>query len=505
MVAIPLSKLIGLAKKGSKKVNVAMKQSKPKQQRRKQQPARNNRNVGRNGARTTMNGIAAAYGTTMRMGARNGNRAVVADCEPLQQLIKTTDTSHDQVWTWFFQPGTSTLPRLDQMGGMYEQYRVKKLLIRYKTACGSSQGGQVVMAIDYDPQDAFVAGAYSPGTAFITIGGTRPNVMAPVWNPELLLSASPSECNRGKWMYTNAGASVHPGLDAACVIYAGVDAAVPQNFEIGSLFVEYEIEFNNPVPPTGSTRQQSVSQKFVLGDVVVGTNVPTAVQLVRSHQLELGDAQPWVTPGFASAPSLTNIVLAADKKTVTETWTQAFTPDKSGMPQLLKFDWLMGAGADATEASNPTGLGITVTGTGVDLNKTYFYTDATNSAAAGMRANSVGSDPQYVISGMMEWFGYLTSDRVSSTVVINTLITYVLASALTSKFYTYVNSMTAGTPLFGVANWLTSRNLVELQAPVHSTEFGEQHQLRVVTKQRASATEGVAATMQAMKIGRAHV
>jgi len=142
--------------------------------------------------------------------------------------------------TLVFNPGAAGLARLDQLGQMFELWRLKRATLRYATAVGTVAVGAVYIGIDFDPDDL--------PTTLQGVQALTPLARIPVWE-EGSVGIQVNRVNKATWMYTSATAN-HPGLQkgfAACIWNTGPMAA-------GEMWLDYEIEL------TGAAANQSLSR-----------------------------------------------------------------------------------------------------------------------------------------------------------------------------------------------------------------------------------------------------
>jgi hypothetical protein len=152
-----------------------------------------------------------------------------------------------------FSPGASGLPRCDQYGAMFDQYRVKRFVPKFRTSSGTVTNGSILMALDYDVRDL-------PDAAYIEV--LSPRARTALWqNCEIPHSkAVIDRIMKAKWLYTSSssqdptpgtsGDAMQTGvaLVVLCTAAAGVAA--------GEIWLDYELEFVGPQPSRYSTKQK---------------------------------------------------------------------------------------------------------------------------------------------------------------------------------------------------------------------------------------------------------
>ena len=131
--------------------------------------------------------------------------------------------------------------RFQAFAALYEKYRVRRLRFHYQPACPTSTAGQVVMAWDNDPADP-AAGAGDPGVRQLL--SYRNNVVFSVFEPaSLSVTFDDSVAN----YYTSPG--TEPRLSSPGTMQLAAVAAVPNATTLGSVWIEYEVEFSSPSEP----------------------------------------------------------------------------------------------------------------------------------------------------------------------------------------------------------------------------------------------------------------
>jgi hypothetical protein len=161
----------------------------------------------------------------------------------------------------------TTFPWLSTLATKYQKWRVRKLVVKYVPTVGefapAGQQGRVVLAVNYDSYDAVLQSIQqaenirpnTPGlpTEFIEVKG-EPAMLTPL----------PLQVRNGLVQTGQALSAYDAG-----VIYVATDGAataVTDGTKLGELFIEYVIDFYEPIlvsmvkvpPPTHSTRIYSM-------------------------------------------------------------------------------------------------------------------------------------------------------------------------------------------------------------------------------------------------------
>jgi hypothetical protein len=130
---------------------------------------------------------------------------------------------------------------LPAIANQYERYRIRRLRFVYEANAASTATGKIAMYIDYDPSD-------DAKTAKADVLNEAGCVHGSVWTNHTLTYSHPQAT---KWLLTRAGAlntnQNQIDTDAGTFVFNTFDLVVAGN--IGSIFVEYEIEFDIPQMP----------------------------------------------------------------------------------------------------------------------------------------------------------------------------------------------------------------------------------------------------------------
>lgn len=132
--------------------------------------------------------------------------------------------------TYTFLPGVSGLPRLDQMGRLYEQFKLIRLSYHFKPSVGAMNDGFYAAGIDTDAKDL--------PTTLHSVLVLQPKVYSPVWK-ETTLTVNPSMVMKGLWHFT----AHHPSRDSPS--YTHAIAVYCEKFRPMCL-VNYTVQFQGP-------------------------------------------------------------------------------------------------------------------------------------------------------------------------------------------------------------------------------------------------------------------
>ena len=200
----------------------------------------------------------AAYGTTTQRSSLKSTTMV--DKERIASVAGAV------TFTATNQPINAGLPAMfPQLSGhaaLFDQYRFKYLVVKYKTNKGTTAAGNIMMAWDSDPADQAPADAIAMSNQAICADG-------PVWK-EIALKIP---CDN-KWRFTRSSAVVNADIKSydhgrfISAMEGCVDASQHGYFE-----VSFTVEFKEKTPAltTALSTNRSVSQ-FISTNAVVASN-----------------------------------------------------------------------------------------------------------------------------------------------------------------------------------------------------------------------------------------
>jgi hypothetical protein len=217
----------------------------PKNPQKKKNQSRSKKNVV-NSEKQQMLSAPAAVGFVQK-NSRLASRIVretgcetVADIVPVGALFNRAISAP-------INPGNSQLfPKLNALSLIYEKYRFRKLRFTYVPAASTATSGRVCAYVDYDPLD-------TPVSSYIALMANETSVACVPW-AEFVLDVDVTHCAQ-KWFfvrqnYTN-NASVEDRQECLGDFYLYTDE-IPVNTVLGSLVVEYDIEFSVPKPQSSN-------------------------------------------------------------------------------------------------------------------------------------------------------------------------------------------------------------------------------------------------------------
>jgi len=175
-------------------------------------------------------------------------------------------TVNKNLTTVVFSPGSSSLSRLDAIANTFELYRLRRAVLHYQTAVGTTTAGAIYLGVDYDADDLPRDMA---GVAALT-----PVVRMPVWQ-EGLLAVDVTRAIKGPNMYCK-GTADHPGMSKSFAVAIWNTATLDA---VGELWIDYEIELIGPTSNQVATRSITYTSSIPLA--LVKTLLPTTFSAFR--------------------------------------------------------------------------------------------------------------------------------------------------------------------------------------------------------------------------------
>jgi hypothetical protein len=179
-----------------------------------------------------------------------------------------------------FNPGLAGLPRLDGFAQMYDEYRIVKCRLEYKTTAASTSPGTVIVAVDYD--------TVRQPTTLSGLTPIQPQLRTQVWKGGTV-TVDPQRANKQFWLRTSNASSTDTGAFAACIANLGTA-------DCGELWIHYTVRFTNP---RSQTQQYLVScSQAGVYNVAAANLGDTTVGIANRLDGTNHTAYPWVTgPG----------------------------------------------------------------------------------------------------------------------------------------------------------------------------------------------------------------
>lgn len=166
-------------------------------------------------------------------GRSRGRRSAPSANVTTLALEEYWGTSSGSAVSYFrFLPGASKLSRLDALGSIYEQYRVRSLSVRLAPIVGMNESGSIIAGFFYDytrqPSD------------YSMIAMCSPHVSGPVW-ATLNLTVPTGVLMRQQWYTTHQA-----GSDVADSVTGGLAVTTDGGTKGTSVWVRYVVDFQGP-------------------------------------------------------------------------------------------------------------------------------------------------------------------------------------------------------------------------------------------------------------------
>lgn len=176
----------------------------------------------------------ASHMTSHQTGRRRGGRgATVSSNVTTLALEEYWGTSAGTTVKHLkFLPGASSLSRLDALGSIYEQYRIRTLVIRLAPIVGMNTSGAVVAGWHYDYNR-------QPGN-YSEIAMCSPHASGPVWSA-MTLTVPPRVVMRQSWYATHQA-----GSDIADSVAGGLSVVTTGGNYSTSVWCRYVVDFQGP-------------------------------------------------------------------------------------------------------------------------------------------------------------------------------------------------------------------------------------------------------------------
>ena len=259
--------------------------------------------------------------------ARDGNTRIAF--EEKWTDLRTSGAVGSLLLSLLFCPGRSGLTRLDQFGRMFDLYKVKRLVFKYRTSVGSTTAGKVLMGVDYDPKDLPTSGA---GVEVL-----QPRARTPVWQ-NVVLNADVSKCQKARWMYCTssdrdpAPGSVDDSMATACALV--IDAAGPLDTELGEIWVGYDIEFSGPQRGEISNTQTETTQNGIVNMPASGAGATGSMYVSQAVPRSWRNGFPSDTSQIINGGLSSATTSGANYRTDSNTVIMDLVSDKSGLALL---------------------------------------------------------------------------------------------------------------------------------------------------------------------------
>jgi len=205
-----------------------------------------------------------------RMSSNKQGHTMLNFAEPWVEVEQGSGTAK-------FAPGFGTPAFLNSVASRYDQYRLVSCGVEYRTACGTTTAGDIVMGIDYNTK--------TTNTSFAAVSVLQPHWAGAVWtNGNLRVGIS--EAMKGMlWRQTR-----NDDPDAASAFQLAWNCTTAQTGMVGRIWIHYKVELSTPLAPgSASGGLVGISNAVVVasgdatallaaqGDVVVSEGAPREV------------------------------------------------------------------------------------------------------------------------------------------------------------------------------------------------------------------------------------
>nr|UJQ92759.1 MAG: hypothetical protein [Narnaviridae sp.] len=145
----------------------------------------------------------------------------------------------------YLQPANN-LAWASSIGINFSQYRFKKLKIHYKPIVGTSSSGYFAMAFVSDPEDATSIDTFTTANTLSRLANCRRYVQVPVWQ-EATMEIKPSDYTQDWYIYEPSGIADQSTARQCAAGGLFLAAQSTDANATGIIYVEYELEFKDPV------------------------------------------------------------------------------------------------------------------------------------------------------------------------------------------------------------------------------------------------------------------
>jgi hypothetical protein len=213
------------------------------------------------------------------------NRAIrVRNSPVITSNGATSRLNYSELWTnvgtgvtnLTFNPGKSGMTKLDMFGQNWEQYKVIKANISFKTSSGTTTAGHFVAGIDYSTTN--------PATSITDVFALDPRVDGPVWN-NLALHVDPRKAMTKEIMYCNRADAENTAFNLS--IYSDTPTS-------GIIICDYVVDFSSPrhSSQVGSVLASATS----VVDASLTTHIVAIGQPDVNVEAEFDGAQALISP-----------------------------------------------------------------------------------------------------------------------------------------------------------------------------------------------------------------
>nr|UJQ92698.1 MAG: hypothetical protein [Narnaviridae sp.] len=145
----------------------------------------------------------------------------------------------------YLQPA-GNLAWASSIGINFSQYRFRKLRFHYKPIVGTNSVGYFAMAFVSDPEDVTSIDTFTVGNSLSRMANCRRYVQVPVWQ-EATLEVKPSDFSSDWYIFETVSISDQSTARQCAAGGLFLAAQATDAAATGIIYVEYELEFKDPV------------------------------------------------------------------------------------------------------------------------------------------------------------------------------------------------------------------------------------------------------------------
>lgn len=152
-------------------------------------------------------------------------------------MTPTVQASGDAVAVKAFCPGISGMKLLDNIAKGYDKYRVRSVVLKWKTSVGTTVSGAVLLAVDGNPA--------TKGTSLAYVQALCPKFRGPVWSEGQVVPQI-SDLMSQRWLNTSTEATKATNVDYACFAAVLAITGAQANVSYGEVWCHYVLDFAFP-------------------------------------------------------------------------------------------------------------------------------------------------------------------------------------------------------------------------------------------------------------------
>lgn len=190
----------------------------------------------------SMSTVPAAYGFTLKLNkpvvTRNGNHATITGSDFASSVYLSNSSDYQPAASVAINPTFFNNAMLGSMARAYSKYRLKAGYVEYIPSVATSTGGQIIMCINTNIKEPFIAGSSS---TFLSRALSNGNAIAtPVWR-EARINLVPD--NEWRPVDILLDADIDDGISQEVQVYS-----LASTTSVGGILLyHYAIEFMDPI------------------------------------------------------------------------------------------------------------------------------------------------------------------------------------------------------------------------------------------------------------------